>query len=166
MMKLIGKEKILYSINKTVSDFEDFYKESKKNNSWDEKELYLKLGTVILWFGVWINKIYEIEKEEKCNVFLRPDDVELKNAFLGAYNAQKHSITIYDISITYTARFPSGKLYPSAGVYPSKFSCKWRKLNKGDINNIEPYNKVLNGKEILPTINEMKHLIKDISKKL
>ena len=126
MEKLIAKERILYCINKTVNDFLEFYNESKTHNSFNEKELYFKLGTVILWFGVWINKLQEIENEKKCNIISKEDDNKLKNAFLGAYNAQKHCITICDISIANTAKFPSKNLYPSTKEFPSNFSCKWR----------------------------------------
>ena len=163
MIQLKGKDKILFSIDKSVNEYEEFYNECKKHNSWNETELYFKLGTAILWIGVWINKIYEIEKNEKTQI-LNGKERELEEAFLGAYNEQKHSIKIYDISITEVALLPGEDLFPSENLFPRDFSCKWRKLNKGDINNIEPYNKTLYGKDVLTTIIEMKKIIEDKSK--
>ena len=166
MIQLKGKDKILFSINESVNEFEKFYNECKKHNFWNEKELYFKLGTTILWIGVWINKIQEIEKNnDKKHQILNEKERKLKNAFLCAYNAHKHSIAFVEISQETTALRPRPGLHPRPGLYPSAFSCKWIKLNKGDIENdyqLEAYNELLSGKEVLDTIIEMNNIIKNI----
>lgn len=161
-------KKILYSIERAIYEFNNFYEMSKEKNNWNEDELYFKLGTVILWIGVWINKKQELNKKG-IKISLKLDEQKLIDSFLGVYNAQKHSIKVYNISINSVACFPSRHSYPSINSFPSYFSCKWIKLDKKVINRenlIDIYNEVLSDKEIIPTLKEIQNLVVQKTKEM
>ena len=153
-------DNISYSIEKSIDSLKEYYEESKKINRWNDKILYYKIGTVIMWIGIWIDKRGELDKNAKTN------DLEKRilDAFNGIYNAQKHSIKVYQNTIQSTSLFPNNNLYPGNSVFPSSFSCKWTKINTEGLKKntkkcIDIYNDFLVDKDVIPTLVKVKDLI-------
>lgn len=157
MNSIMNEKDLLFSMEESIEELCEFIEKSKNSNIINREKLYYKIGTAIMWIGSCINKLDEIKTS------FNPSEEKLKSAFLGAYNAQKHSISLIKLTKETLALYPSNDLYPSDTLYPSDFSCKWDKMSDTTINQkgqIRNFNNELYGKDILTTINGIKTILK------
>lgn len=148
---ITDKDEIIYSLKKSISELESIINSSIKNNNTNTKEIYYKLGNTLFWIG---NCIYRLGK----NIYT-PIEYNYIQAFMGAYNAQKHSLSLVNFQkfqkggMTFPMHFPL--VIPSSNYY-------FKKLDEKIIDNsdqIKKYNEVLSNKPIMLEIKEIEKII-------
>lgn len=147
------KAEIIYSLKKSVNELEQAISDSIDNNNQNYKEIYNRLGIVLLWIGSCLDRLTSIGVtycENEANYVL---------AFRGAYNAQKHSILVAGFQhykeggISFPIHFPLS--IPSSNYY-------FNRLDENIIDRkyqIKIYNKILANKPIIPEIKKMQQMI-------
>ena len=148
-----NKEALIYSLENSINQLENIINQSILENQPREKEIYLILGTALLWIGCCLDRLDEI------GVSYSEGEKDYKQAFKGAYNAQKHSIKLI--------RFDG---FTSGSRFPMRWDFRWgdgnyyfKELEEDIIENkgqILKYNKLLKDKEILEEIKRIEKIIK------
>lgn len=140
-------------LEKKMNDFILLYDKYKNQNFTVDIELKENLYDLLGWFEVCIKKITNLSKL----------DEEKISALKYAYNKKKHSNSIFRYTNLTHAIFPSPDLFPSENLYPSDFNIFWNALPLEDpkyTNQHNNYSKHLEGKEMLPTLNEILEIVK------
>ncbi len=146
---ITDKDNIIYSLGKSIEELEKVIITCIENNNKNDKDIYNNLGTTLFWIGSCLDRL-------RANGEI---DDEYEKAFRGAYNAQKHSISL--VSFQY---------YKRGGIsFPLKFSLKipssnyyFKKLEENVIKSdsqIKSYNKILSNKPIIPEIKKIQRII-------
>lgn len=146
---ILDKDNIIYSLNKYIDDLEKTVNFSIENKTDNFKEMYSCLGTVLFWIGGCLDRLNANGEQA--------DDYE--KAFRGAYNAQKHSVSI----ISFQDYKQGGMTFPFSTplTIPSPRYC-FEKLEEHVIKNddqIDAYNKCLYKKDIVPEIKKIQEII-------
>lgn len=145
-----NKENLIYSLEDSINNLKDIIDKSIKSNIANPKEVYYSLGTALLWIGICLDKLKGTKYTE--------NEYGLVQAFIGAYNAQKHGKDIVGF-----AGFVSGSRFPMS--FPMRFgeaNYYFKELDEDIINNkkqIIKYNEFLNKKDILESISTIKEII-------
>lgn len=150
---IADKDEIIYSLKKSVNELEDIINGSIKNNNTDVKDIYNKLGIALLWIGCCLDRL----RENK--VIYNPEEHNFEKAFRGAYDAQKHSISLVTFNyfrqggMTFPIHFPLA--IPAPNYYFSK-------LDESVLNHkkeIQIYNKILSNKPIMLEVRNIEKII-------
>jgi len=142
-------------LEKKLKDFITLFDNNKYKNQNFTIDIELKENFYDLlgWFEVCIKKLDNLTKL----------DEEKISAIKYANNMKKHSNSIFRHTLETLALYPSSDLFPSETLYPSDFNIFWNTLpldNQRFVNQYNNYLKHLEGKEILPTLNEIFTIIK------
>ncbi|MCX4303840.1 MAG: hypothetical protein OSJ66_07540 [Clostridia bacterium] len=147
------KKEIIYSLEKSVNDLEEVIKNSIKNNNQNYEDIYNSLGTTLLWIGSCLDRLKSV------GVKYNENEVNYERAFRGAYNAQKHSISLVSFQqykkggISFPIHFPL--TIPAPNYY-------FNKLDENVINfkeQIKTYNDILSNKPIILEVKKMQQII-------
>ena len=133
-------------LNETINEF-------KKNNSIDKLMLKEQLNDFLGQLAVCLKYTIVPKKYSK-----------LISAFKYANNIKKHSLSLFDYTISTLGLYASDNLYPSDNLFPSSFKIWWGKLPLDDkkyANQYNCYNKYLLNKDLLESINDIFDLIKN-----
>ena len=150
---IADKNEIIYSLKKSVNELENIINSSIKNNNTDVKKIYNRLGIALLWIGCCLDRLRDNKVGES----------DFEKAFRGAYDAQKHSISLVTFNyfrqggVTFPFHFPLA--IPAPNYYFSKLDETVIK----NVKEIKVYNKVLGGK---PIMLEIRNIEKSILLKL
>ena len=121
------------------------YNDFKLKNSIDHLQLKESINDILGQIEICLKRVdFKTIPEEYIKTI---------SAFRYANNLKKHSNYIFE----YTLR--------TVALYPSDFKIWWKELpydgkNRNNKNQYKNYNKVLKGKELMPTINEICRIIK------
>lgn len=150
---IADKDEIIYSLKKSVNELENTINSSIKNNNTDVKDIYNKLGIALLWIGCCLDRL----RENK--VIYSSEEHNLEKAFRGAYDAQKHSISLVTFNhfrqggITSPFHFPL--VIPAPNYYFSKLDETVLEHKK----EIKIYNKILSNKPIMLEVRNIEKII-------
>ncbi len=147
------KKEIIYSLEKSVNDLEQVINNSIKNNNHNYEDIYNSLGITLLWIGSCLDRLKSV------GVKYNENEVNYEQAFRGAYNAQKHSISLVGFQqykkggISFPIHFPLA--IPAPNYY-------FNKLDENVINfkeQIKTYNDILSNKPIILEVKKMQQII-------
>lgn len=150
---IADKDEIIYSLKKSVNELENIINSSIKNNNTDVKEIYNRLGTALLWIGCCLDRLRDNKVEES----------DFEKAFRGAYDAQKHSISLVTFNHFRQGGVTSPFHFPLAIPAPNYYFSKLDETVIKNVKEIKVYNKVLDGK---PIMLEIRNIEKNILLKL
>lgn len=145
-----SENKIIYCLEKSISKLENSINFSIANSCQNDKEVYYCLGNVLFWIGVSLERLRDNNNYEES---------DYEKAFRGAYNAQKHSVSLVDLQkyneggISFPVEFPL--------EIPASNYC-FKKLEAGVIwsnKQIKLYNKMLSNKLIILEIKKIYKMI-------
>lgn len=125
--------------------------EFKKNNCIDDLMLKEQLNDFLGQLAVCLKYTIVPKKYSK-----------LISAFQYVNNIKKHSLSLFDYTISTLGLYPSDNLYLSDDLFPSSFKTWWNKLPLDDkkyANQYNCYNKYLFKKDLLESINDIFDLI-------
>lgn len=147
-----NKEYLIYSLENAVNYLKEEVNKSIQTNIPEHKEVYYRLGTSILWIGICIGNLKEL------NITYTKEENDYVQAFLGAYNAQKHGVDFLGFT-----GFISGNRWPIR--FPMRFgdgNYFFKELDENIIQNkeqIKRYNKILKERDIITCVNKIKDII-------
>lgn len=143
----------LFILEKKIKDINELYNKCKIQNWIIDRELKECLYDLLGWFEICFKKLKGLNKL----------DEEKVSAIKYANNVKKHSESIFRHTTETFALYPSSDLFPSKDLYPSDFNIFWNTLpldNPKYTNQYNNYSKHLEGKEIIPTLDEIFTIIK------
>lgn len=147
------RNEIIYSLEKSINELEQVINNSIKNNNQNYEDIYNSLGTTLLWIGSCLDRLKSV------GVTYYENESKYEQAFRGAYNAQKHSISLVSFQhykkggISFPIHFPL--------VIPAPTYC-FNKLDENIIKHkeqIKVYNDVLSNKPVILEVKKMQQII-------
>lgn len=153
---IANKNQLIYSLNASISELSAVINDSISKNEEKSQEVYYRLGTVLLWIGSCLDRIED--KTNNNHMWKNIYDKNYAQAFMGAYNAQKHSVLLYKMD-----GFIGGSTFPYVlPVIIGNGNYFWKALGSNaifNLNQIEMYNYLLSGKPILQEIKKIRSII-------
>lgn len=150
---IADKNEIIYSLEKSINELKQVIHNSIENNNPNCKDIYNSLGTTLLWIGSCLDRLRSV------GVTYDENEINYEQAFRGAYNAQKHSISL--IRFQYYRK--GGMSFPIR--FPLKIPAPNYYFNKLDENiikftdQIRLYNDILSNKPVLLEVKRMQQII-------
>ncbi len=150
---IADKNEIIYSLEKSVNELEQVINDSIKNNNQNYKEIYNSLGTTLLWIGSCLDRLKSV------GVIYDENEGNYEQAFRGAYNAQKHSVSLVSFQhykkggISFPISFPL--VIPAPNYYFNKLDEKIIKFT----DQIKTYNDILSNKPVMLEVKKMQQII-------
>ncbi len=147
------KDEIMYSLEKSVNELDQVINNSIKNNNSNYTDIYYRLGTTLFWIGSCLDRLKSVDTTYDDNEY------NYEQAFRGAYNAQKHSISLVGFQyynkggIVFPIHFPLE--IPEPNYY-------FKKLDENVIERkeqIKKYNNILSNKPVILKVKEIKQII-------
>lgn len=150
---IADKNEIIYSLEKYVNELEEVINKSIKDNNSKPEEVYSSLGTTLLWIGSCLDRLrsneIEFSEEEKNYV----------QAFRGAYDAQKHSISLVKFQKFNEGGFTFPVVFPLVISAPDYYFKELEENVIGNKKEIIRYNNVLGNKPIMLEVSKIKEII-------
>lgn len=150
---IADKNEIIYSLEKSVNELEQVINNSIKNNNQNSKDIYNSLGTTLLWIGSCLDRLKSV------GVTYNEEEGNYEQAFRGAYNAQKHSVSLASFQnykkdgISFPIHFPL--VIPPPNYYFNKLDENVIQFTK----QIKIYNNILSNKPVILEVKKMQKII-------
>lgn len=147
------KNEIIYSLEKSINELEEVINASIKNDNQNCKDIYTNLGTTLLWIGSCLDRL------KTADIKYSENEYKYEQAFRGAYNVQKHSVSLVSFQkykkggISFPIHFPL--VIPVSTYYFNKLDENVIKFTE----QIKIYNDVLGNKPVLLEIKKMQQII-------
>ena len=147
------KNEVIYSLEKYVNELEEVIHTSIASDNQNCKDIYTNLGTTLLWIGSCLDRL------KTAGIKYSENEYKYEQAFRGAYNAQKHSVSLVSFQkykkggISFPIHFPLA--IPAPNYYFNKLDENVIKFTE----QIKMYNDILSNKLVLLEIQKIQQII-------